>query len=140
MSSSSQLVVVAVFTGTLEAHLACSALRAAGIIAHVFDEHIVSANWGWSNAVGGVKVMVADADVDAARELLRTAAEVSSDDDDAANAGKAAGDVCPQCGSDALSTTRSGLGLSAGTWLLLGMPIVPERRRTRCVACGHTFR
>jgi hypothetical protein len=39
-----------------------------------------------------------------------------------------------------LSTTKSGVRLSAATWLVLGIPIVPVRRRTTCAACGHTFK
>ena len=138
MSHSSELVVVAMFPEIVKAHLACSALRAAGIIAHV-DGDYATANRGWSDAVGGVRVLVAASDVDAAREVLGTPAAVSSEDEDAADAAQAAGEFCPRCGSEALSTTKSALGLRAITWLRLGIAI-PVRRHTHCAACGHTFR
>ena len=67
MDDASQLVVVSACSQPYEAHLACSALHAAGLEAHVADEHTVAADWLMSNAIGGVKVLARAEDLIAAR-------------------------------------------------------------------------
>jgi len=64
------MVVVSAFTSVHEAHLARSVLQAAGIEATVADEHLVSMYWLYSNAIGGVKVLVPEAQAQDAREVL----------------------------------------------------------------------
>lgn len=81
MNAHSEVVVVRAFSAPHEAHLACSALRAAGIDATVADANIVAVNWLYSNAVGGVKVLVREEDLAAAREILDTRAAVDRRDE-----------------------------------------------------------
>jgi hypothetical protein len=64
------MVVVSAFTSVHEAHLAQSVLQAAGIEATVADEHLVSMYWLYSNAIGGVKVLVPEAQAQDARDVL----------------------------------------------------------------------
>lgn len=71
----SVLVVVGRFIGVGEAEAARSALDAAGISCQVADENMVAIDWLYSNAIGGVKVVVMEEDRDAALEVLRTIAE-----------------------------------------------------------------
>ncbi len=54
----------------IEAHIACGRLRAEGIDAHVADDQLGLANWEWRLAVGGIRVRVADADVERAQHVL----------------------------------------------------------------------
>jgi hypothetical protein len=54
-----------------EAHLLRARLEGSGIAAYVRDENIVTADWLYSRAVGGVKVDVADEDFAAASDLLK---------------------------------------------------------------------
>jgi hypothetical protein len=54
-----------------EAHLLRARLEGSGIAAYVRDENIVTADWLYSGAVGGVKVEVQDEDFEAASDLLR---------------------------------------------------------------------
>jgi hypothetical protein len=68
------LIVVRAFSHPHEAQLACSALRASGIEATIVDANIVAANWLYSNAVGGVKVLVSPEDADAAQQILDSTA------------------------------------------------------------------
>jgi hypothetical protein len=65
-----RMVVVSAFTSVHEAHLARSVLQAAGIEATVADEHLVSMYWLYSNAIGGVKVLVPEAQAQHAKDLL----------------------------------------------------------------------
>lgn len=62
---------IAEFSKPEEAHLLRAHLEGSGIAAFVRDDHTVSADWALSNAIGGVKVDIADEDVDAALALLR---------------------------------------------------------------------
>ena len=61
---------IATFSKPEEAHLFRTRLEAAGIPAYVQDEHFIQMDWLYSNAIGGVRVQIADEDVEAAREFL----------------------------------------------------------------------
>ena len=63
---------IAHYTDPIEAHLARGRLLSEGIDAHLGDEHLAAANWEWRLAVGGVKVRVADRDVERARIVLQS--------------------------------------------------------------------
>lgn len=62
--------VVATYYRVDEAHFARACLEGAGIAAHLRDEHTVTTDWGLANAVGGVRLEVADDDFDAACQVL----------------------------------------------------------------------
>ena len=64
------LVPVNSYRDPIEAELAIVRLEQAGISATLVDQYLTSIQWLYSNAIGGVKVMVEDADLDAAREAL----------------------------------------------------------------------
>lgn len=77
-----------------EAEAAISALEAAGIECTLVDENIVAVQWFDANAVGWIKVVVADEDVDRATEVLSTQAEV----EEAPVEADVAEPRCPRCG------------------------------------------
>jgi Putative prokaryotic signal transducing protein len=64
------MVVVATFSKPEEAHLLRMRLEAGGIQAFIRDENTIQIDWLYSNALGGVRVEVAEEDEAAARELL----------------------------------------------------------------------
>lgn len=64
------MTTVAAFTTPEQAHLLRLRLEAAGIAAYVQDENLIQTDWLLSNAVGGVRVEVADEDVEAVQEYL----------------------------------------------------------------------
>jgi Putative prokaryotic signal transducing protein len=64
---------VASFSKPMDAHLLIARLEGAGIAAYARDENMVTLDWLASNAVGGVKVDVADEDF--ARALTLVAEE-----------------------------------------------------------------
>ncbi len=106
---SSMQTVVARFTCVGEAEAARSALDAVGIESRIGDENIISIDWLYSNAVGGVKLLVADEDRDEAAELLATRADDATDaiadsqveTDETVETGIEASEMrCPSCGSD----------------------------------------
>ncbi len=63
---------IASFPTVEDAYLFRSFLGSRGIEAHLFDEHLVQLAWHYSNALGGVRVMVAEEDQDEAFALLET--------------------------------------------------------------------
>jgi hypothetical protein len=76
-----ELVTIATFDNTVKANLARNQL-AAGIRATLVDEHTVGMNWAWSNAIGGIKLIVREEDYeDAARILADPGAEQELDDE-----------------------------------------------------------
>lgn len=138
MSDASELVVARAFSLAHEAHFACSVLDAAGIEARVADEHLVTAYWFLSNAVGGVKVLVRAEDLTTARELLDNQAVVSDDAappemSDTANAHE---DPCPRCGNRVWVSVTHGKQLAVLSLFLMPLPL-PVWRRNRCGQCGY---
>ena len=65
-----ELVTVRTFGMTEEAHAFRNLLEAAGVPAFVEDEALVGWLWHYANAVGGIKVQVAEEDVERAREIV----------------------------------------------------------------------
>lgn len=54
-----------------EAHLMQSALAGSGIDSFLPDENTVQVDWLWTNAIGGIRLQVAEADAARANEVLR---------------------------------------------------------------------
>ena len=143
MTERSGLVVLRAFSQPHEAHLACSALQAAGIQATLADVHIVAANWLYSNAVGGVKVLVPVEDAAAAEALLVIPAEIDAGavaKGGGATPGIEAAATCPRCGSHNVASVTPGRRLLFLSWLVVGIPLLPVMRRIKCGDCGHRFR
>jgi len=69
------MVTVATFLKVEDAHLLRMRLEDAGIPAYLRDENTIQIDWLYSNMLGGVRVEVADEDVDAAKAVLATAPE-----------------------------------------------------------------
>lgn len=63
-------VVVATFQDPLEASMARSRLEAEGILATLDGEYHVAMAWWISNAIGGVKLLVRQCDLESARRIL----------------------------------------------------------------------
>jgi phage FluMu protein Com len=67
--------VVARFSTVGEAQSARSALEAAEIPVLIADEEMIALNWMYSNALGGVKLLVSAENLESSEEILKTAAE-----------------------------------------------------------------
>ena len=62
---------LAAFNRPMDAHLLIARLEGHGVRAFLRDEHMVTLDWLASNAIGGVKVDVADEDLDRAIEVMQ---------------------------------------------------------------------
>jgi hypothetical protein len=66
------MITIARYSLAIEAHIARAKLESEGIPAFVADEHTITADWLYSNAMGGVRLQVPDAFVEQARTILAT--------------------------------------------------------------------
>jgi len=63
---------LASFNLPMDAYLLHARLEGSGIASYIRDENLVTLDWLYSNAVGGVKVDVMDEDYDQALEVMGT--------------------------------------------------------------------
>ncbi len=126
------MTTISTFSKPEEAHLFRTRLEAAGIRAYVQGEYLVQMNWLYSNAIGGVRVQVADEDVAEVREFLATDTLQSAPD--------AVDVVCPGCGSHDTAPAEWPRRLAFLSLLLLNFPVLLSRHRWRCASCGCSFR
>jgi hypothetical protein len=63
---------LAAFSKPIDAHMLIARLEGSGIAAFARDENMVTLDWLASNAIGGVKVDVADEDYQKAVECMNT--------------------------------------------------------------------
>lgn len=151
--------VVARYTTMGEAESARSALDAAGVEVDVADANVISINWLYSNAVGGVKLVVRDDDLERAFAILSTPSREATADEEVTEAAPPQSDdqpaVCPSCGFAKLTRiprlkifaalavvgfgvgvaiNQPGLALALIASLGLIIVFVPSRR---CTVCGE---
>jgi len=143
MTDVPDLVVARAFTTLPEAHLARSVLDAVGIPSFLADENIIAADWLYSNAVGGVKLLVPSDLVDEAVAVLDTPATQRPQKltrvGDLAPPVAAPHDACGRCGGTEFEPTAPGRRWAALTWLVMGVPLWRVRHVLRCRRCGLTF-
>lgn len=147
------LVCLRVFRDLPQGELARSRLVSEGVAAQLADEYVVGLNWLWSQAVGGVSVLVPEAD---ARDAVTVLAKDRTEDL-LTELGLSEHEIetCPSCGSVdvAYRSRRVALGawLALGLWFHLLAPFlmviwfglafwILSRPRWRCRMCHTTFR
>jgi len=123
-----------------EADVARTILESEGIECFIENENTIKANWLWSNAIGGVRILVAQPHAEEARALLdvRVPGEPPELQPDQAYE-EDDGTACPKCGSQDLNYRRFSKRAVALTILLLGLPFPFLRRRYRCNKCGEEW-
>lgn len=82
------MIVVARFSFPHEAHIARASLDSVGIESHIADEHTVNTQWLYSNAMGGVRLMVAESDAEDAKQILSSDFSESLESELAVDEGK----------------------------------------------------
>lgn len=88
-----ELVTIKTFDNSIEAHLLRSKLRSQDVLCFLFDENIVSLNPLYDLMVGGIKLKVAQSDIEQATEII----EKSVDSD--LTSERAEIIQCPRCQS-----------------------------------------
>lgn len=116
--------VVASFSTPAEAHVAMTRLVSAGVYAGIRDEFTITFDWFMSNAIGGVKIEVADEDFSSAREILA----LSPSEEGMIR--------CPHCGS--ADTRVRVLSVFGAVCMMLKLPIPMSRAIIDCRGCSKT--
>jgi hypothetical protein len=112
-----------------------SVLEDAGIECFLQDDNVVRMDWLWSNAMGGIKLVVRQKDAEEAETLLKQDAPEKFTVE---GVGEYEQEHCPKCGSNDVSCNELKKRI-AGAGLLLGVPIAMVQRGWNCHACGHTW-
>jgi Putative prokaryotic signal transducing protein len=112
------LVVIERFRDLVPAQIAQCALKSAGIQAFLRDENTVRIDWGYSNLIGGIRLVVEPHEADAALEILRSPTPASFDVGDGVPFTHV---TCPRCNSVENGTSP----LTFGQW--------------ECQECGHRW-
>lgn len=116
----------------IDAHIAKGVLEEEGITCWLKDENTVTINPILTNALGGIKILVAKEDLEKAAEILnRLRREQKSLV------------ACPKCGShnvELVSTPRKAFNwLSALTTFFLSDRAVARDKVNHCFDCGNEF-
>lgn len=138
-------VTAATFWTAPETHLARLKLESEDIECQIVDENIVAVDFLYAPAVGGIKILVPESELERARALLARPSETS--DEEPIGFG-----LCPECGSAHIDRPYlQSKTLWAGMVALMLPPILPLSlagfayylvmwRPWRCRACGNVFR
>ncbi|MCG7488238.1 MULTISPECIES: DUF2007 domain-containing protein [unclassified Vibrio] len=127
------MIVVARFSFPHEAHIAKASLEAAGIESCIADEHTINTQWLYSNAIGGVRLMVAEQDLEQAENILST----DFSDVLCAEQSATSQDHCPKCDSVKIEPFTKGKRSAFLVFILLGFPLFFYKHGYRCKECGH---
>ena len=147
-SGEAALITVANFSHPTEADPVVAWLESEGIECFLTNEHTVTMNWLYSNAIGGVGVQVKAADAGRANEILQVVlnpdtigGEPIPADSETDQVSDAARDMrCPQCDSENVYYEKFSRRLVFASWVLLTVPLPFFRRKWRCRECEHLFR
>ena len=143
-----ELITIANFSHPTEADPVVAWLESEGIECFVTNEHTITMNWLYSNAIGGVGVRVKAAEVERANEILRavlnpdavegerTPADSETDQGSDNNSEMR----CPQCGSENVYYEKFSRRLVFASWALLTVPLPFFKRKWKCRECEHLFR
>jgi hypothetical protein len=121
-----------------EAMLARSALESSGIACFLRDENTIRIDWLWSNLMGGIRLQVAEADVEAAEAVLSQPIPASVEVTGEADFRQP---ICPNCGSLNSRFNNLDAKVAATSILLLGFPVPapPEKDFWHCNECGTNW-
>ncbi len=136
-----ELVTIATFSTAVEADLARARLESEGIECFLADEHTVTVNWLYSQAVGGVKLQVREADAQRAVEILKGTSTLAEDAEGReTEETEGAKPRCPRCDSPDVHYERFSRRLAFLSWLVLSFPLPFLKRKWKCENCGYEWK
>lgn len=124
------MITVGTFSKPEEAHLLRMRLEAGGVAAFIQYENMVQMDWLYSNAIGGVRVQIAEEDVDAAKEILHN---VYVPDGEPYMA------QCLKCGSKDSAPDELPRRIAFLSLLLMSFPFLFSKTRWKCNRCKHVW-
>ncbi|MFW1951724.1 DUF2007 domain-containing protein [Acinetobacter beijerinckii] len=124
-------IVVQSFSFPYEAQIAKTQLEAAGIPARIENEHTINMDWLYSNALGGVRLLVLESNLEEARALL------AQDFSQELQQQFGLSENCPNCGSSDIQPYTEGKRPAYLVFLLLGFPLFFYKNRMKCQRCQY---
>lgn len=124
-------VVAETYSFPYEAQIAKTQLEAAGIPARIENEHTINMDWLYSNALGGVRLLVPDRYFEQAQALL------AQDFSQELEQEFGLSERCPQCGSTDIKPYTEGKRPAYLVFLLLGFPLFSYKHGTKCQQCQY---
>ncbi len=142
------LKIIATYSMPYQAHLAKSRLEAEGISAFIRDEHLISIDWLYSPALGGVKLEVPEDQWEEANKILETSLPtdleqmeiIESDPVHVLPAESLIHLECTNCGSQGFVEEMRNPVSGFLNGILLGIPYFWFGKPHLCRACGYIFR
>jgi Putative prokaryotic signal transducing protein len=116
-----------------QAAMAQSILESAGIESFLADANLVRMDWFYSNAIGGIKVVVREEDAEEARKILGQQIPESIEVE---GSGHYEQPRCPKCGSFDISLDALDNRVRSRS-LWMGMPVRPVVKGWSCGSCDH---
>jgi hypothetical protein len=132
-----ELVTLRRYRDLSEAIIARGAIESAGIFCFLKDENTVRLDWQISNMIGGIRLQVAAADVEAAEAVL--ASPIPNTIDFAGEFQDEPGfqqPRCPRCNSTDISYERSSRGSALVSLHLIGLPLPRGSASWTCQKCS----
>ena len=120
-----------------EAIIARGAIESAGIFCFLKDENLVRLDWQISNMIGGIRLQVAAADVEAAEAVLAQPIPNSIDfADEILDEPNFQQPRCPRCNSTDISYERSSRKAALAALYLFALPAPRGAPSWTCQKCG----
>lgn len=133
-----KLITAKIFDNPIDAHLLKTKLESEGVSCFLFDEHTVSIDPLYSNAIGGIKLKISAADIEKTREILNEIEKTPYTNDNHVIV------KCPNCGSHNLYAGFKSMKGLKGTFsiilsfLLMILPIY-HKSVFKCKDCNTEF-
>lgn len=133
-----KLITAKIFDNPIDAHLLKTKLESEGVNCFLFDEHTVSIDPLYSNAIGGIKLKISAADIEKTREILNEIEKTPYTNDNHVIV------KCPNCSSHNLYAGFKSMKGLKGTFsiilsfLLMILPIY-HKSVFKCKDCNTEF-
>lgn len=125
-----QWIFVKTFSFPYEAQIAKTQLEAFGIPVYIENEHTINMDWFYSNALGGVRLLVPADYVEESKALL----EKDFSDELEQKFGKNK-ECCPHCGSRDIEAYTKGEKSTFLAFMFFGLPLFSFKNGNRCKRC-----
>ncbi|QNH51677.1 DUF2007 domain-containing protein [Acinetobacter venetianus] len=125
-------VVAETYSFPYEAQIAKTQLEAMAIPARIENEHTINMDWLYSNALGGVRLLVPQEHLSVAQSIL--AQDFSQDVDQILGSEQIS---CPRCGSTEVEPYTQGKKPAYLVFLLIGFPLFFYKNGMKCKKCQY---
>jgi hypothetical protein len=127
-----ELVTIRRYRDLSEAIVARAVVESAGIFCFLKDENLVRLDWQVSNFIGGIRLQVGTADVEAAQDILSQSIpnEISIPDQPGFMQPR-----CPRCNSTDILWERQGRKAALASLYLFSLPLPRGSESWHCNSC-----